>query len=285
MSYAQAIRDLRPVDVLGDRRSGLTEAAFRALCGSAPLWHSVDLGDLFIEGARKTGEITYGEMRKADLPDLRGKTVLDIGAFSGWFSFEAERRGAARVVALEYHSWAADWPKLLDHMRRERAAGRVGNPYGVPPEVIDEAGQPGRRAFDATREVLGSRVEPVLSRFEDYDPGHRFDVVLFLGVLYHCESPLSALQKVASLTGECLILETLGVHLPGLEGRAVWDFYGDDSVNNDVTTWWAPNDKGLVDMLRAVGFARVEVKSSTEAMTEEQRKRPRQLRTWVHAWK
>ena len=285
MSYAEKIRALRSIDKYRDYRSNLTEQEFRSSCGAAPIWHSVDLGDVFIEGARKTGEVTYNEMSRAQLPDLTGKSVLDIGAFGGWFSFEAERRGASEVVALDYHAWITDWPKLRQHMAEEKAAGRIGNPYELPKHCMDFDTLPGRGAFDATKRALGSQVDTAVCRFEDYNPGRTFDVVFFLGVLYHCKDPLGALEKVSTLAGDYLVLETLGCHYPGLENRSICDFFGDDRVNNDITNWWAPNDKALTDMLMAVGFKYVEIKSSFDALPEALQKRPAATRTWAHAWR
>lgn len=281
---AAAIRALRPFDLYKDHKSGVTEKEFRAMCGTAPIWHSVDLGDLFIEGVRKSGAVTATEMEKAQLPDLRGKSVLDIGAFGGWFSFEAERRGAARVVAIDYHSWVVDNEKIRDFLKAEKEAGRIGNAYALPPHLVDEVGQPGRAVFDATKKLLGSKVEPVLAKVEEYvsDP---FDVVFYLGVLYHSENPLDSIRKVAALTKECLIIETLGSYFPGLENRAVFDFFGDDRINFDNTTWWSPNNQALTEMLKAAGFSRVEIKSSYETLPEEKLKRPQLHRIWGHAWK
>src|SRR5258706_16415609 len=94
-SSVDAIRQARPIDKYRDHKSGLTEAEFRRRCRGQIIWHSVDLGDLFVEGKRKGSARLAEENALMDWPDLRGKTVLDIGAFGGWFSFEAERRGAA----------------------------------------------------------------------------------------------------------------------------------------------------------------------------------------------
>jgi tRNA (mo5U34)-methyltransferase len=268
---------MRPVDVFAHHPSGITEAQFRARTAGAPIWHSIDLGDVFIEGNRKTSSILLEEHRRAHFPDFRGKSVLDIGAFGGWYSFEAERRGASEVVALDYHSWAIDWPKLHAYIDAERAAGRVPDMYNPPRHVIDEVGQPGRRVFDLTKEVLGSRVTPVLGLAEDYAPGRTFDITLYLGVLYHCEDPMLSLRRVAALTSERLIVETLGM-VTASEGTALWQYFHDDSVNNDVTTWWAPNAKGLKDMLHAVGFPNVEITSPAPVEGK-----PRLIRLWAQA--
>ena len=77
--------------------------ALRTEVSSIPWWHSIDLGD---------GVITPGiddsprKLHRLRLPqDLTGKSVLDIGAWDGFFSFEAERRGASRVLALDSYAW------------------------------------------------------------------------------------------------------------------------------------------------------------------------------------
>ena len=98
-----------------------------------------------------------------DLPaSLEGLTVLDIGAWDGFFSFECERRGASRVVAADYYSWH-------------------GPGWGT------------KAGFQLAREALGSRVEDVDIDVMDLSPERvgTFDVVLFLGVLYHLRHPLS----------------------------------------------------------------------------------------------
>lgn len=278
------IRKLRPRDIFADRQIEVTEAEFRARCDGQAIWHSVDLGNVFIEGARKNSTVLAREMKFMDWPDMTGKSVLDVGAFGGWFSFEAERRGAASVTAIDYYSWGYDWPRIHQWVKEEREAGRTPDTYNPPSWAFDPVGQPGRRALDVTKEILGSKVDLVLARMEDFehDP---FDVVLYLGVLYHQENPMLSMRKVASLTSELAIIETLGVHLPGNEDRPVWEFYNSDQVNNDKTTWWAPNEAGLRDLLLACGFSRVEIKAGYDQLPENRRGTRQLLRIWAHAWK
>ncbi|MEM7290973.1 MAG: methyltransferase domain-containing protein [Pseudomonadota bacterium] len=278
------IREARPIDIYKRHSSGTTEAEFRAACGAQNIWHSVDLGDVFIEGTKKNSEVLAREMELMDCPDFRGKTVLDIGAFTGWFSFEAERRGAEAVTAVDYYSWVQNWPRLLEWVREERAAGRVPNPYKPPSRLVNAETAPGRLVFDRTRELLGSKVTPVVSRIEDFE-SEPFDIVLYLGVLYHCEDPFGSLKKVAALTKDHLIVETLGKHIPGCEATPLYEFFGGAQVNQDVTTWWAPNETGLKDMLLACGFSRVEIRAGAEQLTEHQLTRPQHYRIWAHAWK
>lgn len=284
MSSVDEIRALRPLDLYKDHKSGISEAEFRSRCGSQAIWHSVDLGDVFIEGARKNSDVLARENRLIDWPDLRGKSVLDIGAFGGWYSFEAERRGAASVTAIDYYSWCYDWPKIHKWVESERSAGRVPNTYEPPAWAIDEISQPGRRAFDVTKEALGSKVEPILTHVEEFE-SDPFDVVLYLGVLYHTRNPFYSLGKVADLTKDHLIVETLGLHLPGQEERPLWEFFHSDQVNTDKSTWWAPNEAGLRDMLLACGFERVEIKGGVAQLTDRQRETRQLIRIWAHAGK
>jgi tRNA (mo5U34)-methyltransferase len=86
-----------------------------------------------------------------------------------------------------------------------------------------------------------------------------FDVVFFLGVLYHLESPLEAMRRVAALTGELAIVETASVFLPGYEHASLCEFYESNELQGDVSNWWAPNARALEGLCKAAGFSRVDV--------------------------
>jgi tRNA (mo5U34)-methyltransferase len=193
-------------------------------------YHSIDLGG---------GIVTRGiddtpvRLARLDLPaSLEGLSVLDIGAWDGFFSFECERRGAARVVATDYYSWH-------------------GSGWGA------------KAGFELAREALGSHVEDVDVDVMDIAPGRlgTFDLVLFLGVLYHLRHPLLAIEKIAAVTRGTLILETV-VDLVGL-GRPAMAFYPDRELNADPTNWWGPNQEAVVGMLKSAGFDDVRVVTPT----------------------
>jgi hypothetical protein len=79
-----------------------------------------------------------------------------------------------------------------------------------------------------------------------------FDIVLFLGVLYHMRHPLLALERVASVTQELLIVET---HVDMLScARPAAAFYPDAELADDATNWWGPNPAAVTAMLESVGF-------------------------------
>lgn len=199
----------------GDLRSRVAELRW---------YHTIDLGEgIVTEGADDTPQ----RLARLDLPEsLAGLTVLDIGAWDGFFSFECERRGASRVVAADHYSWSA-------------------------------SGWGTKAGFQLAREVLGSRVEDIDIDVMDLSPERvgTFDLVLFLGVLYHLRHPLLALERVASVTGKTLMVETV-VDMVGF-GRPAAAFYPARELNNDPTNWWGPNVPAVLGMLAAVGFERV----------------------------
>jgi tRNA (mo5U34)-methyltransferase len=187
-------------------------------------YHSIDLG-----GGVITRGIDNSPHRLARIqlpPSLTGLTVLDIGAWDGFFSFECERRGAARVVAADYFSW-----------------------HG--------AGWGTKAGFTLAREVLGSRVEDVDIDVMDLSPERlgTFDLVLFLGVLYHLRHPFLALERVASVTRDRVILETV-VDMVGF-GRPALAMYPGRELNRDPTNWWGPNPAAVSGMLESLGFEEV----------------------------
>ena len=120
----------------------------------------------------------------------------------------------------------------------------------------DRAG--GRRRDSSWREqALGSKVEDLDIDVMDLSPERvgQFDVVFFLGVLYHLRHPLLALERIASVTRQRLFLETV-VDMVGIR-RPAMAFYPGRELNNDPTNWWAPNVPALHAMLRDVGFTEV----------------------------
>jgi tRNA (mo5U34)-methyltransferase len=231
------------------------------------------------------------------LPNLQGKSVLDIGAYDGFFSFAAERNGAARVVALDHYVWSLDLPRHIQYWRdcQERGVAPLPNeqtPHWQPATL------PGKRGYDTAHRLLSSKVETVIGDFMTMhlQPLGQFDVVLFLGVLYHMENPLGSLQRLARLTANLAVIETHAVAIPGYEHLELCEFYSSNQLNGDVSNWWGPNLKALEGMCRAAGFSRVEVVSVSPATAGQivrsalhkvgvGRKRTRHFRVTLHAWK
>lgn len=234
------------------------EQRAKQIIEECPEWyHSIELAPGVVTPGRAPLEVWNRTLRMLQLPDLRGKSVLDIGAYDGFFSFAAERLGAARVVALDEHVWATDMPAYLQEWREARSLGStVPAPRDSRHWRPDEL--PGRRPFDAARTVLQSNVEPIVGNFMTMDLASigRFDVVLFLGILYHMEDPLPAMRRVASLLnpGGFLGIETEAVDIPGAPEAAFFEFFPGSELNNDAANWWAPNARALEGLTRAVGL-------------------------------
>lgn len=164
------------------------------------------------------------------LPPLQGRTVLDVGAWDGFFSFAAERLGASRVLATDSFAWnGSNWSS--------------------------------KAGFELARDALGSAVEDMEVDVTELDPAvvGEWDVVLCLGVLYHLRHPLLAIERLASVTRELLVLET---HVDlSLTRRPAMAFYPGHELGLDPTNWWGPNPEAVVAMLLTSGFARAEVVS------------------------
>lgn len=185
-------------------------------------WHRVKLSD----GTYTPGVVNHGP-DGGDWPTVRfglpaglnGKTLIDIGAWDGFFSFEAERRGAIRITA-------ADAPVHL-------------------------GGQPnGTNAFQYIKENLKSNVDYMPLDIQTLKHENlKYDVVLFYGVLYHLKNPLIGLENACSLANEMILVETaISVNsiLPILEYRPGFD--------NDPTNYFYPTIQWIEKVLHDKGF-------------------------------
>jgi hypothetical protein len=87
--------------------------------------------------------------------------------------------------------------------------------------------------------------------------GERFDIVLFLGVLYHLRHPLLALDALRALTIEYAVVETetCDGKIDGPADAPVTLFYRRDDLNNDASNWFVPTRRTLVDWCESAGFS------------------------------
>ncbi len=187
-------------------------------------WHRIQLPD----GSYTPGAVHYGPdggdwpTTRFGMPtDLTGKTVLDIGTYDGFFAFEAEKRGAKSVVAVDRFNIVMDTFKIAKDMLNSN--------------VVYNG------SFDVDR----------------YINGWQFNVVLFYGVLYHLENPLLAMANVHRLTtdgGICLLETAMSTRLdnkiPALEY--------DPGVEGDPTNRFYPNEKWIEKAALTVGFTKCE---------------------------
>jgi tRNA (mo5U34)-methyltransferase len=252
-----------------------------------PFWfHSIDLGHGVVTPGHKDPATLAAELDALSLPDLRGRSVLDIGGWDGFFAFEAERRGAARVGVVDHYMWAMDSPGQQAYWRRCMAAGVTPRPYHET-EFWHPDTLPGKRGFDLAHEARGSAVEAFAVDFMDCDLDAlgAWDVVLYLGVLYHMEDPLRALRRVAAVARELAVVETEAIIIPAFEQEAIWRFFPGAELNGDVSNWWAPNMAALQGALSAAGFGAVRVTGGPPPALAEQPGGPHHYRATVHARK
>jgi tRNA (mo5U34)-methyltransferase len=193
-------------------------------------FHQIDLGN----GIITPGLIdTKHSLLRYQIPsDLSGKSFLDIGSWDGFFAFEAERRGAKRVLATDSFVWQ-------------------GKTWGS------------KKRFDTARAILRSNVEDMTIDALELSPERigKWDVVLFAGILYHMKHPLLALERAASVTRELLILESTTDYR--FCRRPAMAFYPNDELSRDPTNWFGPNLPAIKAMLACCGFSFIKVVHKT----------------------
>lgn len=208
-------------------------------------WHSIALPNGRVTpGEKNLTLMTIESGRAMDHIDLKGKSLIDIGAWNGGFSVEAFRRGAARVVALDHYVW--NEPSF----RGRESIELVKRETGLPLELVDiDLDQP-----NLNLRHLG-----------------KFDVALFLGVFYHLVDPIAALREICAITDDHLVIET---HTDLNEiSRPAMVFYPGAECGNDTTNWWGPNHALIRSLLSLNGFdVTNEIKDRTRAVFHARRK-------------
>jgi tRNA (mo5U34)-methyltransferase len=227
----------------------------------SPWHHSIDLGDGVVTPGSKTPHHTWDELRRLCLPEMAGKSVLDVGAWDGYYTLHAEHYGASRVVALDHYAWSIDFPKAAAYMARQLAGGQPIRAFHTVPELWDPVGLPGKRGFDLAYRLRNSHAEVVVDDFMTMDLQRlgTFEVVLFLGVIYHLEEPLRALRRLRQVTRGVAVIESEAVVLQDRDGPPLWQFVDAAQMHDDPTIWWVPTAQGLRAMCFAAGFSNAEI--------------------------
>jgi tRNA (mo5U34)-methyltransferase len=187
-------------------------------------FHTIDFGDGLVTKGHCPADVLKAKADCYFTASPVRKSVLDIGCWDGYFSLEALRRGASRVLATDHHVWHGQW---------------------------------GRGAFDLVREQLAPQLEVKDIDIYDIAPATvgTFDIVLFTGVFYHMRHPLLALERAASSCTGTLVVETV---LDAMDvARPAMIFYPDAELKNDPSNWWGPNRLCVEAMLRGLGFRHI----------------------------
>lgn len=191
-----------------------------------PDWyHAFDFGN----GVKSKPRYPYPEIWQAterflDAVDFRGKTVLDIGCWDGYWSFYAERRGARSVLATDMSTqrWGAT------------------------------------RGFEIAHEIYNSRVryQGNLSVYDIVSLGSRFDIILFLGVYYHLTHLVTGITALRHTVEEGGLLLVEGSAINNTEKSYMEFLYGkgDEPERIDTSNWTTPTRRCLRDILSANYF-------------------------------
>jgi len=205
-----------------------------------PWYHTLELGD---------GVVTEGMfdhrpvLDRYPLPDdLSGMRCLDVATMDGFWAFEMERRGAASVMALDLEDpEALDWPASLRHQEK----------------TLDES--KGER-FALAKRALGSDVERVLMSAYDLGPElGTFDFVFCGDLLLHLKDPITPIERIRSVCTHSAVIVNVIKRFRFREDRALAELDGVDTFS-----WWTTNLAGLVRIVRAAGFARVDASETFE---------------------
>lgn len=226
--------DARPLPATTLPREEI-EARVKAL---GPWFHNMDLAGVRTAPDHFLGDypnVKFQGFAHALPADMTGKSVLDLGTNGGFYALEMKRRGASRVLATDHDE---------DYLAQARFAA----------------------------EVLGLDVE--FRALDVYDVGalgERFDLVIFMGVLYHLRHPLLALDLIREyVAGDLLLYQSLQRGSQeevtpepdyDITETAVFDQPGwpklhfiEHSYSHDWTNWFAPNMAASAAMLRSAGF-------------------------------
>lgn len=181
-------------------------------------YHSIELPDGQVIQGLIGLDALKGRLAAFPIPaDLAGKRVLDIGAWTGWCSFEMERRGA-EVVAVDCVEF---------------------------------------EEFREAHRMIGSRVDYRILDVDELTPESvgLFDYVLFFGVLYHLRNPLLGLEKICALTKDTAFVESF-VTDDGA-APCTLEFYETNELGGQIDNWFGPTVQCALALCRAAGFARV----------------------------
>ena len=203
-----------------------------------PWFHNIELGGVRTAPEHFLGDYPNMKWQKfahAIPADLSGKSVLDIGCNAGFYSIEMKKRGAERVLGVDFDDV---------YLEQARFAAQVA-----------EADIEFRK----------------LSVYDVGALGEKFDVVIFMGVLYHLRHPLLALDLIREhVAGDLLVFQSMqrgsSEILPLAENypfsdAALFDEPGfpklhfiENRYADDPTNWFVPNAACAEAILRSAGF-------------------------------
>lgn len=222
---------------------GLTREQIQQDVRSLGKWfHNINLNGIYTAPEHFLGDYPSNKFMNfaGSIPgNLSGKSVLDIGCNAGFYSIEMKRRGAQKVIGIDSDE---------GYLSQARYASRV----------------------------LETDIEfRNMSVYDVAEFGEKFDLVIFMGVLYHLRHPLLALDLLyENVVGDLLLFQSIQRGSDKVEPiQSDYDFWQTDifqrhdfpqmyfiehRYSSDPTNWWIPNRSCIEGMLRSSGFDIVE---------------------------
>ena len=200
-----------------------------------PWFHTIDLGG----GVVTKGLFDYRPvLDRYPIPDdLSGMRCADVRTMDGFWAFEMERRGAASVTAIDIADPALlDWPAS---MREDHE------------QSIDETNA---ERFELAKTRLGSNVERVeLLSYELSSELGEFDFIFCSDLLLHLKDPFTVVENIRRVCRGSAVIANVIARFKNADHRPLAELDGIDNF-----AWWVPNMMGLIRLVRAAGFARVQ---------------------------
>ena len=218
----------------------MSAAELQAEVARYPWYHTLELGDGVVTDAMFDHRPVID--RYPVPADLSGLRCLDVGTMDGFWAFEMERRGAAAVTAIDLDDPnELDWPASL----------RGGD------KTLDET-KPER--FALAKRALGSKVERITMSVYDLSPElGNFDFVFCGDLLIHLKDPVTAVERIHSVCTRSAVIVNNIKRFRFRDRTPIAELDGVDQF-----VWWYSNLAGLVRIVRAAGFPRVEASDPFE---------------------
>ena len=233
-----------------------------------PHWyHKIELpGEIITPGWSPIDAAKYG------VPDdLTGKRVLDIGAWDGYWTWEALKRGAKEVVAIDDFSdncGHTDMPKRnWSGFDLCREAFGFTKKVSVSADKKEIDGVEVEATFEYWQNESNQNVNRTEMSVYDIELLGRFDIVFFFGTIYHLKHPMLALELVSKICDGEIYIESavlddyspyrggMGKGYPGND--MVAEFYPDDQFASNAGNWWVPTIQCLAAMVDSAGFKNI----------------------------
>jgi tRNA (mo5U34)-methyltransferase len=209
-----------------------------------PWFHRIDLGGgIYTKTESVMGEPVdhpfgpWQTIQQLLPPDLNGKTVLDVGCNAGFYSFEAKRRGAERVLGVDGQRQHVRQGLFVRKVLNLEVEFRRLNVYELSPQSVGQ-----------------------------------FDITLALGLLYHLKHPILALENLYRVTKELLVIETAIMPAGQTPESFAYSFgaavvmlhplvyvQNPPEAKEQVYNWFLPGVNALIAMAQNAGFAEVEL--------------------------